>query len=60
MISFLPSREEHTIAVEFKGKSTSEDIENLDHYVNKHFTSKEKLICSLLLRILREQHSKDC
>ncbi|WP_077625045.1 STAS/SEC14 domain-containing protein [Sediminibacillus massiliensis] len=42
MLSFLPSQDDHTIAVEFEGKATKEDAEKLDLQVNQKFGDKEK------------------
>ena len=37
MLTFLPSKDPSTVAVEFSGKSTEEDAHKLDHYVKEHF-----------------------
>ncbi|WP_053219310.1 SpoIIAA family protein [Virgibacillus senegalensis] len=37
MLSFLPSQEEKTIAVQFTGEATKEDADQLENYVREHF-----------------------
>ncbi|SDL64004.1 STAS/SEC14 domain-containing protein [Sediminibacillus halophilus] len=37
MLSFLPSQDEKTIAVQFKGEATKEDAERLEQHVKEHF-----------------------
>ena len=37
MLSFIPSRDERTIAVEFSGAATREDAEKLERYVREAF-----------------------
>ncbi|PWA09686.1 STAS/SEC14 domain-containing protein [Pueribacillus theae] len=41
MLSFLPSKDEKTIAIQFEGKATKEDAENLDNKVEELFRSEE-------------------
>ncbi|QTM99737.1 STAS/SEC14 domain-containing protein [Sediminibacillus dalangtanensis] len=37
MLSFLPSQDEKTIAVQFTGEATKEDAERLEQHVKEHF-----------------------
>lgn len=42
MLTFIPSRDERTIAVEFSGKATAEDAEKMDQAVREKYAENEK------------------
>ncbi|RFU61235.1 SpoIIAA family protein [Peribacillus glennii] len=42
MLSIFPSKDKSTIAIEFAGKATKEDAQNLDRYVQNNFEENEK------------------
>jgi hypothetical protein len=42
MLTFIPSRDESTIAVEFSGTATKEDAEKLEQYVRERFGENQE------------------
>lgn len=42
MLSFIPSKDPDTIAVEFEGKAVKEDLVKVDQEIQKRFKDKEK------------------
>ncbi len=41
MLTILPSRDDHTVAIEVTGKATGEDAEKMDQYVKRYFGKDE-------------------
>ncbi|RNF38721.1 STAS/SEC14 domain-containing protein [Planococcus salinus] len=42
MLSFIPSKDTNTIAIEFDGKATKEDLQKMDRVIEEKFSDKEK------------------
>ena len=50
MLEILPSKDRMTIAIQFTGKATQADADQLESYVAKHFGNKQKFSILAVVR----------
>lgn len=50
MLEFIPSEDRTTIAIEFSGKATKEDVDKFDQYVQQHFGTDHQFNVFVVIR----------